>query len=182
MNRINSKYIVALLSFCLIAGLAFSGISWSAEKNKPSEDNSKAKLVQEQRFKNWTVNCYAQATINKTNCLLMQTIVLKETNSRLIQIAMVKQKQEISGRITVPLGVFLPNGVELQIDKGEASRFPLIHCDQQGCHTTIRIKPEFLQSLKAGNQLKVTFSDITQRSIGVPVSLLGFTAGFKALK
>jgi len=140
------------------------------------------KLVKENRYKSWSVNCYQQENSEKQNCLLMQTIVLKETNSRLMQIAIAKQSKEATARITIPLGVFIPNGVTLQVDKGEKNAYPLLHCDQQGCHTTIRLNSIMITGLKAGNQLTVTFSDMTQRSIGVPVSLLGFTAGLTALE
>jgi len=139
-------------------------------------------LENEKRYKSWTLKCFKQEKSTPSNCLLMQTIVLKETNSRLLQMAIDKQEKQVAGRLTVPLGVFLPNGLTLQIDKGEKTSFPLLHCDQQGCHTTIRLNKDLIAGLKAGKQLTVTFSDMTQRSIGVPVSLQGFTLGFNHLK
>jgi len=175
INEINIMSRWLYQCFFLCFGLLYAG------SNLLAQPVAKELQFKEQRFKDWSINCSKQESTDKQSCLLLQTIVLKETNSRLLQVAISKQGKEIIARITIPLGVFLPAGLSWQIDKAEKTNYAILYCDQQGCHSTIRLDKKMLTTLKAGNQLTVTFADLNRRSIGVPVSLLGFTVGFKAL-
>jgi invasion protein IalB len=84
--------------------------------------------------------------------------------------------------LTLPLGVYLPTGLLLQIDDGETLKIPVEICLPNGCHTRMALIGELLKKLRAGRMAKLAFHDSQQRRITVPVSLAGFTAAFAALR
>ena len=82
--------------------------------------------------------------------------------------------------IMVPLGVLLPAGVMLQIDSGAEMPLQVNRCERQGCRIEMLLKPDLLARFKSGSQAKVFFEAFDpqgeRRRLGIPISLLGFTA------
>jgi invasion protein IalB len=82
--------------------------------------------------------------------------------------------------VMLPLGILLPAGVTLQIDGGAEMPLQVDRCERQGCRIEMLLKPELLTRLKSGSQAKVFFEAFDpqgeRRRLGVPISLLGFTA------
>ncbi len=134
-------------------------------------------------FKDWTTYCEKNEAQGTEQCFSVQNITLTETQQRLLNVAVGHQPQ--SGQpiviLTLPLGISLPPGVKVQVDKGEAFTFPVERCDSSGCIAVFPLQAGLLTALKRGSQAVVTFFDATRKGIGVPVSLSGFTAGYKAL-
>ncbi len=81
----------------------------------------------------------------------------------------------------VPLGTHLPNGVKFSVDGTEIAAIPLQVCIPNGCQSLSPVAVESLQSLKAGNNLKVDFIDIRNGPVSLDVSLTGITAGINWL-
>ena len=53
--------------------------------------------------------------------------------------------------------------------------------NQSGCLAPLALTEPLIKSLKGGRWARVAFFDVSRREVSVPVSLLGFTAGFNAL-
>jgi invasion protein IalB len=82
--------------------------------------------------------------------------------------------------ILLPLGILLPAGVTMQIDSGAAIPLEVERCERQGCRIERLIEPDLLSRLKAGTKATVFFEAFDpqgkRQRLGVPISLLGFTA------
>lgn len=130
-------------------------------------------------FKDWTATCPTADTQHPL-CFIMQNLALKKTGKRILSVRV----GPLSGNgqpmllVTVPLGVFLPAGIELSIDGANAKRVDYQFCNAEGCSAVIALSPGALERLKAGRQARVVFEDARERPISVPVSLLGFTAAY----
>ncbi len=136
-------------------------------------------------FKDWVIACEQREDGETGQCYMAQNVALRESGERLVHVAVgysARGGDRPAALLTVPLGVFLPAGVALTIDGGEPRRMPLEYCIAAGCRALLPLDPSTESELKAGRQAQVIFQDLTRREIAVPVSLLGFTAGLRALR
>ena len=85
--------------------------------------------------------------------------------------------------LTLPLGVIIPEGIVLQVDNGRAQQFGYTFCVETGCIARIAISDGFVQSMRAGNNLKMRVHavNVPQNPIELTISLTGVTAAFNAL-
>ena len=56
-------------------------------------------------------------------------------------------------RITLPLGMQLPQGTRVTLDKDEPISAPFIMCSPGGCMAQTQVNPDFVAKLKKGQQL-----------------------------
>jgi invasion protein IalB len=82
--------------------------------------------------------------------------------------------------IILPLGIWLPPGVVLKIDGGEEVPARVERCERRGCQVELLLEPNVLAKLRAGREVNVLFQIYDEAGepqlVGVPFSLLGFTA------
>ncbi len=130
-------------------------------------------------YQNWGLQCPDEGP-----CVLSQRVFLQDAKTPLVTVAFVQlgEKKQLHLLLRVPLGVALSAGVQLQVDQGEAMRWPFSHCDREGC-LAVQPMPEPLKAaFRAGREGHVTFGSLDGKGVSVPVSLLGFSAGLKALE
>ncbi|MCP5152257.1 MAG: invasion associated locus B family protein [Ectothiorhodospiraceae bacterium] len=182
MRRIKS---VTWPGLALLALLAVSGTS-SSQTTTQGGGQGGGGAASAKTFKDWVHTCEKIEGFGQEQCYIFQNIALKKTGKRLLHFAVGYVGEGDAKRpaavITLPLGVLLPPGLALRIDEGEPIRFVYQQCMPDGCRGVLPLEPATISSLKAGKQARITFYDQTQRELGVPVSLIGFTAGFGALK
>ena len=100
-----------------------------------------------------------------------------------VAVGYVPDKDQPVAVITLPLGIFLPTGIELQIDgKGKVGRLPINTCTPTGCQAGVQLDEDFVTRMKKGDQMTVTFGNPQGQGIAAPVSLSGFTAGLESLE
>jgi invasion protein IalB len=138
----------------------------------------------EERFGNWTLRCMAADGTNPRRCEMVQVLGDNQTGREVLLVAIGYPDGQASpvAWIILPLGVLLPPGIGLKIDQGESHGLPYRACDTGGCATPWRLTDADVAALKAGNELMVIFKDIEGKSLGLPVSLSGFTAAFDKLR
>lgn len=87
--------------------------------------------------------------------------------------------------IILPLGISLPPGVTLAVDGGAETPLQVERCERQGCRIEMLVEPDLLNRLKNGREAKVFFEALDpegqMQRLGVPISLLGFTAALNEL-
>ena len=118
-------------------------------------------------------------------CQISQTLLDKETDQPMMKIAVgyVPDKEQPVAVITLPLGIFLPPGIELQIDgKGKVGRLPINTCLPSGCQAGVQLDEDFVARMKQGSQMTVTFGNPQGKGVAAPVSLKGFTAGLTSVE
>lgn len=136
-----------------------------------------------EQFQDWVKEC---EMINDENgksieiCQISQTLIDQENNQPMLKIAIgyVPDKKQPVAVITLPLGVFLPPGIELQIDgKGKVGRLPINTCLPSGCQAGVQLDDNFVSRMKKGNKMTITFGNPQGQGVAAPISLSGFTAG-----
>lgn len=128
---------------------------------------------------NWRVNCDGEGTAKR--CTVLQNLVADQGQGQQRLLTVMIQPGgdgQPALLLALPHGLFLPAGVQLQIDKGEARKLVIQTADQNGSYAGTAIEPALLEQLKRGSLLDVTFQSAQQQAVTVPVTLAGFSAAF----
>jgi invasion protein IalB len=84
--------------------------------------------------------------------------------------------------VQVPLGLFLPAGVTVDIDGDMARNYPLQTCNANGCFVGFPLSDDQLKRMLTGGRLNVTFQYLNKKPVILPMSLEGFTDAYNRIK
>ena len=137
-----------------------------------------------QTFEDWTTRCEQAPGTAMERCFIFQNLVLEESGQRLVHMAVgyLAANGQAAAVVTMPLGISLPLGASISVDGGTPHEIVIERCDSNGCIGAVALSEQLVANLKRGREARVSFHDGTRRRIAVPVSLLGFTAGFNSLE
>lgn len=169
MRRVRAACFPALLSMLFLSACA-----------------SAQSLEQGQQFRDWTVECERLPGMDRERCFIYQTVVNQDNDEPVLQIAvgylpMEDGREQPAALLTVPLGVALPPGIGLRIDQGEMIRLQYERCVPIGCIAGFPLEDDLLGQFRRGVTAEIRVHDGVQ-GVSLPVSLMGFTAGFNALR
>ncbi len=113
-------------------------------------------------------------------CGIVQLSVDKQNKNIGVKVAVFKAKdKEIAQmQVVAPLGVYLPNGLAIEIDGKPLGRFPFISCPAVGCLTVVPINEAGVTAMKKGTAANIIIYRNQAQGIGLQLSLKGFTAAF----
>ncbi len=155
----------------IATGLAVLGISLAAT----AADGDK--------FSDWTMRCEKPQETLEERCHIFQNAKDEENGRDIAQILVgnVPQLSEPLMFIMLPLGVFLPSGVQIQVDGNEPVGLPFEVCTPDGCRAGAPMKEPLMGAFKNGLKLNLKVKDFDGRDVDIPMSLKSFTAGLNAL-
>jgi invasion protein IalB len=135
----------------------------------------------ERRFEDWMVRCGRPRGQEAEVCEMQQQQIDNEDRTVMaVAVGKVPGSSDVGLLVLLPLGILLPAGVTMQIDSGAAIPLEVERCERQGCRIERLIEPDLLSRLKAGTKATVFFEAFDpqgkRQRLGVPISLLGFTA------
>jgi invasion protein IalB len=133
---------------------------------------------------NWTTRCGGVARNGAVECSMDQTMIKTDTR-QVVAMFRVRIPAETRAPLTfiqLPLGVYLPAGVELQIDQDKAIELPLQMCDAGGCYAGGSLSPDLAARLQGGKTLHLAFQNVAREKIDVAMPLSGFSAAYAAIK
>lgn len=135
-------------------------------------------------FKDWATRCEQSPDGSQEVCHIAQVIADPESKRDMAQVAVgyFPGSPDPVAIVTLPLGVHLPSGLQIQVDDGEEIRVPIEVCQPGGCQSGVNVKSPLREALMKGVTLKLTFYDPAGNAATLPVSLRGFTAGLGSLR
>jgi invasion protein IalB len=152
----------------------------SSEAERPPELE-----MTERQFQDWTLRC-GRSEQGPEVCEIWQ--LRNDNEGRTVMAVALGTAPGTSNPvllIILPLGISLPAGVTLAIDGGAQTPLQVERCERQGCRIEMLVEPDLLNRLKAGREAKVFFEALDPKGqiqrLGVPISLLGFTAALNEL-
>lgn len=138
--------------------------------------------AQEEALPAWTKVCNPDATTGDEGCAVVYRIFANETTV-ILQMSLsylLSDPGTIILSIWIPTGVFVDQGLRLQIDDNEPALLPFRLCDPQICIAESQVDLAFVNQLKGGLDLLVSAVIPHQTEgaqvIDLPVTLRGFTA------
>src|SRR5919106_2941691 len=185
------------LAAALLASAAGLGAPWAlaqqsqeppATQQTPPSSEGAAQPgleVTERKFQDWLLRC-GRSQQGPEVCELQQQQTDSEGRTVMaVAVGTVPGSSDLGLLIILPLGILLPPGVSLAIDGGAEVPLRVERCERQGCRIEMLLEPALLNRLKAGREAKGFFEaydpegELTR--LGVPISLLGFTAALNEL-
>jgi len=147
--------------------------------------------VETETYGDWALRCPKGKGVKKgtpkqeDSCVLTQQIMIEKSKSPIVTFVFVYagKPQTLHAILRAPLGVALPPGLLLQIDedKASSSNWQFNYCEPGGCLAAGRITPQLRKKFQAGKKAQISFRALNGRTVTVPASLRGVTAGLNAL-
>jgi invasion protein IalB len=132
------------------------------------------------QFQDWAVRCGQPARGGPEACEMVQQRQDEQGQIVLfIAVGKLPNTDNPGMLIILPLGIELPPGAALKVDEGEEVPAQIRRCVRAGCEVELLLEPAILARLKGGTEANVLFQiadEQGRRTVGVPFSLLGFTA------
>ncbi len=173
--RLSSFFFIISLTLCVFN----TQLVMAQEK---SFDNTPDK-----EFKDWAMRCgevdSSEEGEKLEKCYLYQNLLIKETGERLFQAAVGYSLFHDSPLflMTAPLGMYLPGGIRTQVDYKKPRKTIVERCNSAGCHAAMSMSGDIIAELKQGLWMNISILDGNLQEVKFKVSLMGFTAGFKAI-
>ncbi len=167
----------------MIGSLLWSGGVCAATSTVMQEAAAEVSPVEEQTPPSgWITKCDDQE--EGSVCTVEHTILVARTRQRLVTVTFKTEPDAPlpALMIQLPLGLFLPDGVELQIDEQDSQQLPIQTCNADGCYAGSTVSREMLASLMAGEGLTVTFRNLEKKVMTVPVPLAGFGPAYRRVR
>jgi invasion protein IalB len=139
------------------------------------------------QFQDWAVRCGRPAEGAAESCEMLQQRHDEQGQTVLaIAVGDVPNNDNPGMLIILPLGIWLPPGVVVKVDGGREVPARVERCERRGCQVELLLEPDVLTVLKSGREANVLFQIYDQsgqtKVVGVPFSLLGFTAALEEIK
>ncbi len=130
----------------------------------------------------WMVNCTNVS--GGFDCRASQTLIAKKTGVRVLTLVVrtTPDAKKPVMLIQVPLGIFLPAGITLQIGKEAAKKLPLQSCSQEGCLTEYAVTDAEIAVMQQDADLTVSVQDLKKAPVTLQVPGLGFAAAYSKMK
>ena len=130
----------------------------------------------------WSVNCANRD--GSLSCEALQTITMRKTRQHLLSVSVRRNPEGAPAAMLLhlPHGLFLPAGLEIKVDGGEAKALPVQTCDARGCYAGTTASEVDITAMQKGAIFAVSFQNLKKETITVNVPLAGFTAAYDKLK
>lgn len=139
-------------------------------------------------YRDWTVQCLPASSPGQGPACAMVQQLLVDSGERLLAMQVSKAgtadgttDPNLVAVFSLPLGVYLPTGLSIAIDKKQPIKVDYERCDRGGCYAGLELGENLTDGLKDGVELLVRFNNLDGRTISTRLSLNGFTAAHNAL-
>ncbi|MEG9884280.1 MAG: invasion associated locus B family protein [Hyphomicrobiales bacterium] len=188
-----AAYIILCIGFFSLRG-AIAAEQSGADPSAPQADEGASTPAARQgntetiaTHADWQVQCDTFTSNDKPvrQCGMIQTVKNEQRQniglSAVIARLQQDKKEVAMMRVLVPLGVFLPAGIGLEIDDQAIGRIPFTSCPPRLCMAMAEITPDMLEKLKKGKTANFVVYEAPGAGLSMKVSLKGFTAAYENL-
>ncbi|MEJ0075162.1 MAG: invasion associated locus B family protein [Alphaproteobacteria bacterium] len=162
------------LSLACVAAVAAAAMTGS-----PASAQGTVKSV----YGDWQIRCDTPPGAQGEQCALIQSVTAEDRPNVGLTVIVLKTADQKSRlmRVLAPLGVLLPSGLGLKIDKTDVGRAGFVRCLPNGCVAEVQMDENLLKQLRTGQQATYIIFQTPEEGIGIPMSLKGFGEGFDKL-
>lgn len=135
------------------------------------------------KYGDWEMRCETPAGASREQCAIIQSVSAEDKPNMTLVVIALKAADGKSRllRIIAPLGVLLPAGLGLNIDKADKGRAGFVRCLPSGCVAEVVMDDKLLEELGKGGSATFIVFETPEQGIGIPLTLKGFKDGFGAL-
>ena len=131
----------------------------------------------------WQVRCDTPPGAQGEQCALIQSVTAEDRPNVGLTVIVLKTADQKSRlmRVLAPLGVLLPSGLGLKIDKTDVGRAGFVRCLPNGCVAEVQMEDNLVKQLRTGTSATFIIFQTPEEGIGIPMSLKGFGEGYDKL-
>jgi invasion protein IalB len=131
----------------------------------------------------WQIRCDTPPGAQGEQCALIQSVTAEDRPNVGLTVIVLKTADQKSRlmRVLAPLGVLLPSGLGLKIDKTDVGRAGFVRCLPNGCVAEVQMNDDLLKQLRGGQAATFIIFQTPEEGIGIPMGLKGFGEGYDKL-
>ena len=131
----------------------------------------------------WQVRCDTPPGAQGEQCALIQSVMAEDRPNVGLTVIVLKTADQKSRlmRVLAPLGVLLPSGLGLKIDKTDVGRAGFVRCLPNGCVAEVQMDENLMKQMRSGQAATFIIFQTPEEGIGIPMSLKGFGEGYDKL-
>jgi invasion protein IalB len=131
----------------------------------------------------WQVRCDTPPGAQGEQCALIQSVTAEDRPNVGLTVIILKTADQKSRlmRVLAPLGVLIPSGLGLKIDKTDIGKAGFVRCLPNGCVAEVQMADELVRQLRSGQTATFIIFQTPEEGIGIPMSLKGFGEGYDKL-
>ena len=131
----------------------------------------------------WQVRCDTPPGAQGEQCALIQSVTAEDRPNVGLTVIVLKTADQKSRlmRVLAPLGVLLPSGLGLKIDKTDVGRAGFVRCLPNGCVAEVQMEDNLVKQLRTGTSATFIIFQTPEEGIGIPMGLKGFGEGYDKL-
>jgi invasion protein IalB len=132
--------------------------------------------VKDISYGDWTKVCFKPGGA-KSVCRTSITGIFA-TGQMAVRLDIIEREGDAARRLQVfsPVGMYLPNPVELSIDQAKPYRIPYMWCLSNACIAGVVTRPTLVDEMKNGRVLKLDFLDSSLLALSTSMPLSQFSA------
>jgi invasion protein IalB len=142
-----------------------------------------AQGIVKEKHGSWETRCESPPGSSAEQCAVVQSVVDEERpNITLVVIALkTADRKSRLLRVIAPLGVLIPTGLGLHIDKDDFGHMSFVRCLPNGCVAEVLLDDKLLTRMETGQSATFVIFETPEEGIGVPAQLAGFKESFEKL-
>jgi invasion protein IalB len=131
----------------------------------------------------WETRCETPPGASREQCALIQSVAAEDKPNVNLVVLVLRTADGKSRllRVVAPLGVLLPSGLGLKIDKTDIGRAGFVRCLPNGCIAEVVMDDKLIDQMKSGQTATFIIFQTPEEGIGIPLALAGFKEAFEAL-
>ena len=135
-----------------------------------------------ENIKDWALRCI-KGENGDERCQMYQ-LLNDEQGAPVVEFSLFRLPEggraQAGATVVVPLETALQQQLTIQVDSGQARRYPFAFCNQIGCYARIGLTAQDVNAFKRGNAAKVTIAPFVSpdQKVVLNMSLSGFTDAF----
>ena len=131
----------------------------------------------------WQVRCDTPPGAQGEQCALIQSVTAEDRPNVGLTVIILKTADQKSRlmRVLAPLGVLIPSGLGLKIDKTDIGKAGFVRCLPNGCVAEVVMDDNLIRQLRTGQSAVFIIFQAEEAGIGIPISLNGFGQALAAL-
>jgi invasion protein IalB len=189
-SRFDKAKAILGASFVLIAlGIYLEGTSARSQGlllDSLSPQTQASGIIQTRRFQDWTVTCNQVQSNDPGECKMSQEIYT-EDGADLLLLLSGEARPSGDGHssaifiLLLPLGILLPEAVEINVDDGTSRKLAIRSCHVGGCLAPFILTPDLKREFQNGRSMTIRFKTVAGEDISREISLMGFAAALQAV-
>ena len=165
------------------AGRAFAVVAASALVAGALASSACAQGTVKSVHGDWQVRCDTPPGAQGEQCALIQSVTAEDRPNVGLTVIVLKTADQKSRlmRVLAPLGVLLPSGLGLKIDKTDVGRAGFVRCLPNGCVAEVQMDENLMKQLRTVQAATFIIFQTPEEGIGIPMSMKGFGEGYDKL-